>query len=113
MSVQILQGECELAKDNHKVDEMTFGGLTSAPAGYEKINLTYSINVSGVLEVTAKDARLGHSQQLIITSDKMNLPEEEVSRLAAQGEFERTRSAQRIQMAQAERQAQSEYSTPN
>ena len=95
MSVKVLQGEGYLVSDNHQVDAMTFRGLRQGPKGQEKINLTYKIDASGVLEVIAKDARDGHSQNLIITSDKMNLPADEIARLAAQGEFERERAERR------------------
>ena len=46
--VQVLQGEKELAAQNHKVDETTIGNITPAPKGQEKIDVTFKIDANGL-----------------------------------------------------------------
>ena len=59
------------------------------------MDVTFKIDTNGILVVTAKDVHLGHSKSLTITSDKLNLPKQEIARLVERGEFERDREARR------------------
>ena len=48
--VQILQGEKQLASENHKIDETTIGNITPAPRGQEKIDVTFKIDANGLFQ---------------------------------------------------------------
>ena len=91
----VLQGECELAKDNHLVAKFKINDITPGPAGQEKVDVTFRIDANGLLHVFVKDVRTGNSESLTITQDMLNLPREEIGRLVEQGEFERDRAARR------------------
>ena len=96
--VQVLQGEHELAERNHKIDETTIGNITPAPKGQEKIDVTFKIDSNGLFQAVIKDVRTGNCENLTITKDKMNLPPDEIQRLAEQAEFDRDRAARRATM---------------
>ena len=98
IAVKILQGEAELAKDNHRVGNFDISNIRASPHGEEKVDVTFNIDANGILQVTAKDVRTGNSESLTITSDKMNLPKEEIARLVEQGEFDRERAERRKKM---------------
>ena len=95
IGISVLQGECEQAKDNHMVAKFSISDITPAPAGQEKVDVTFRIDANGLLHVVCKDVRTGNSESLTITQDKLNLPREEIGRLVEQGEFERERAARR------------------
>ena len=81
IGIFIVQGESRLAKDDHKVGHFDIKNIKKGPAGQEKIDVTFNIDANGILQVTARDVRTGNAESLIIKSDKMNLPKEEISRL--------------------------------
>ena len=95
ISIHVLQGEAELAKDNHQLAKFDINGITPGPAGEEKVDVTFKIDANGILQVTVKDRKTGNSESLTIEAEKLNLPKEEVAQLIAQGEFEREREARR------------------
>ena len=76
--VQVLQGEHELAENNHKIDETTIGNITPGPAGSEKIDVTFKIDSNGLFQAVIRDVRTGNCENLTITKDKMNLPSDEI-----------------------------------
>ena len=51
--ITVLQGEAELAKDNHLVAVFTISGIKSAPRGREKIDVTFKVDKNGILSITA------------------------------------------------------------
>ena len=56
--------------------------------------MTFKIDANGLLKVTAKDVRKGHSKSITITSDDRNLSKDRIARLILQGELEREQAAQ-------------------
>ena len=56
-----------MAADNHLVANFKLEGITPAPAGKESMDVTFSIDANGLLNVTAKDVRKGHSKSIVIT----------------------------------------------
>ena len=67
--------------------------LKKSPAGVEKVDITYRMDVNGLLQVCVKDVRSGNSESLTITRESLNLPREEIERLIEEGEFIRQRAA--------------------
>ena len=103
--VQVLQGEAERCADNHKIDETSIGNITPGPKGTEKIDVTFKIDANGLFQADIRDVRTGNSESLSITADRMNLPQEEIRRLAEIAEFDRGQAARRRNIQEQEAMA--------
>jgi len=86
VEIHVLQGERELAKDNKSLGTFRLDGIASAPRGVPQIEVTFDIDASGILSVTAKD-KATNKQQSITISGASTLPKEDVERMV-----ERSRS---------------------
>ena len=64
VEINILQGEREFAKDNKSLGEFRLNGIPLAPRGVPKIEVTFDIDVNGILLVNAKDSNTGVEQSL-------------------------------------------------
>ncbi len=80
VDIHILQGERPLAKDNKTLGNFRLDGIPPAPRGVPQIEVTFDIDASGILHVTAKDKATGKEQSVKITAST-NLSKEEVERL--------------------------------
>ena len=96
--VMVLQGEEALVSKNHKIDEKTISDISPGPKGTEKIDVTFKIDANGLFQAEIRDVRTGNSENLTITADKMNLPQDEINRLAEIAEFDRSRANRRRNM---------------
>jgi molecular chaperone DnaK len=100
VTVHVFQGERPMAPDNTSLGEFTLGGLPPAPRGVPKIDVTFDIDASGILDVSAKDTATGKSQSIRITGST-RLPQEEKQRMVA--EAERYAEADRKRREEADR----------
>jgi len=62
--LHIVQGERELAKDCRSLARFKLRGMSPAPAGFHRIEVLFRIDANGILNVRAKDLRLGHQQEI-------------------------------------------------
>jgi molecular chaperone DnaK len=67
VTIHVFQGERPLSADNVSLGEFNLDGLPPAPRGVPKIEVTFDIDSSGILNVTAKDTATGKSQSIRIT----------------------------------------------
>ncbi|UOQ83601.1 Hsp70 family protein [Gracilibacillus salinarum] len=74
--IQIFQGEHELARDNHFLNEFVLKGLPASPAGAEAVEVTFRYNLNGILEVTAASVSTGESMTVTL-QDAMDRSSEE------------------------------------
>jgi molecular chaperone DnaK len=78
VTVQVLQGERPFAKDNASLGEFNLMGIPPAPRGVPQIEVTFDIDASGILHVSARDKGTGREQKITITAstklsdDKIN-----------------------------------------
>ena len=68
VEINVLQGERPMAIDNKSLGKFTLDGIPPAPRGVPQIEVTFDINVNGILEVTAKDKATGRQQNITITA---------------------------------------------
>ncbi len=68
VTVHVVQGERPMAADNTSLGQFNLDGLAPAPRGIPKIDVTFDIDASGILNVTAKDIVTGKSQSITITA---------------------------------------------
>jgi molecular chaperone DnaK len=65
VTVHVFQGERPMAPDNTSLGQFNLNGLPPAPRGVPKIEVTFDIDVDGILNVTAKDMASARSQSMV------------------------------------------------
>jgi molecular chaperone DnaK len=85
VTVHVFQGERPMVPDNTSLGEFTLNGIPPAPRGVPKIEITFDIDASGILNVTAKDQATGKERSLRITGST-RLPEQEKRRMVEEAE---------------------------
>merc|ERR1712194_62402 len=85
VEIHVLQGERELAKDNKSLGTFRLDGIASAPRGVPQIEVTFDIDVNGILSVKAKDKGTSKEQSITI-SGASTLPKDEVERMVQDAE---------------------------
>lgn len=84
--IQVFEGERAMTKDNHLLGKFELSGIPPAPRGVPQIEVTFEIDVNGILNVAAEDKGTGNKQQITITNDKGRLSEEEIKRMIKEAE---------------------------
>ena len=85
VEIKVYQGEREFVQDNKCLGIFTLNGISQAPRGVPEIELTFDIDVNGILFVTALDKGTGQQQSISI-SGTSNLNKEEVEDLVKEAE---------------------------
>nr|YP_009736260.1 DnaK chaperone protein [Scytosiphon promiscuus]QDM58347.1 DnaK chaperone protein [Scytosiphon promiscuus]QDM58490.1 DnaK chaperone protein [Scytosiphon promiscuus] len=85
VDIEVLQGERKLAKDNKSLGNFKLEGIPAAPRGVPQIEVTFDINASGILSVTAKDKGTGKTQRISI-QNASSLEKDEVERMIKDAE---------------------------
>ena len=74
LKIKILQGERETSENNISLGEFVLSGLDPKPAGIPRIIVRFSIDVDGILVITAIDESTGMKENLVIkTDDNINI----------------------------------------
>jgi molecular chaperone DnaK len=85
VTVQVLQGEREMASDNKILGRFELTGIAPAPRGTPQIEVAFDIDANGIVEVSAKDQATGKQQSIKITHSS-GLSQEEIDRLVKDAE---------------------------
>ncbi|MEM5812583.1 MAG: molecular chaperone DnaK, partial [Candidatus Aenigmatarchaeota archaeon] len=80
VTIHVLQGERPMAADNISLGQFNLVGIPPAPRGVPQIEVTFDIDASGILNVSAKDLATGKEQKLTITAST-KLSDKEVERM--------------------------------
>ncbi|SFJ09369.1 molecular chaperone DnaK [Thermoflavimicrobium dichotomicum] len=86
VDIHVLQGERPMAKDNKTLGRFQLRDIPPAPRGVPQIEVTFKIDVNGIVSVTAKDKATGKSQNITIQSSS-GLSEEEIQRMIREAEL--------------------------
>jgi len=86
VSIQVFEGERSMTKDNHLLGNFELSGIPPAPRGTPQIEVTFEIDVNGILTVTAEDKNTKNKQAVTITAEKGRLSEEEIQRMLKEAE---------------------------
>lgn len=70
VEIHVLQGERPMARDNKTIGKFKLTGIKRAPAGVPQIEVTFDIDVNGILTVSAKDLDTGKAQSITITANE-------------------------------------------
>ena len=79
VDIKVLQGERQFARDNSLLGNFKLKGIKRALAGIPQIEVTFDLDVNGIVNVSAKDLGTGKEQSITITSGS-NLSEEEINK---------------------------------
>lgn len=85
VGITVLQGEREFAKDNKKLGDFDLTGIPMAPRGHPQIEVTFDIDASGILNVSARDKSTGKQQSVVIRSSG-GLSDADVERMVQEAE---------------------------
>ncbi|MDR1546223.1 MAG: molecular chaperone DnaK [Deltaproteobacteria bacterium] len=85
VSIHVLQGEREMVSGNKTLGRFELVGIPPAPRGVPQIEVTFDIDVNGIVHVSAKDLGTGKEQSIQITSSS-GLTEEEIQQLIKDAE---------------------------
>lgn len=85
VSIQVYQGEREMAAYNKKLGTFDLTGLPPAPRGVPQIEVTFDIDANGIVHVSAKDLGTGKEQRMTITGGSA-LSKEEIDRMMKDAE---------------------------
>lgn len=80
VTVHVLQGERQMAKDNKSLGQFELTGIPPAPRGIPQIEVSFDIDADGIMHVQAKDQGTGKEQSITIKSPS-GLSDDEVERL--------------------------------
>ena len=79
VDVHVLQGERPMASQNKELGRFQLTGIRRAPRGVPQIEVTFSIDANGIVNVSAKDLDTGKAQQITITATS-NMSQAEIAR---------------------------------
>jgi molecular chaperone DnaK len=100
VTIHVLQGERPMAADNISLGMFHLTGIPPAPRGVPQIEVTFDIDVNGILHVTAKDLATGKEVKTTITS-AMRLSKEEKERLIKEAEKYAEEDRKKKELAEA------------
>lgn len=98
VEILVLQGERSMAADNVKLGQFVLDGIPPAPRGIPQIEVTFNIDVNGILNVSAKDKGTGKAQKITIQSS--NLSKEDIERMKNDAEANADEDAKKREAAE-------------
>ncbi|WP_394954911.1 molecular chaperone DnaK [uncultured Helicobacter sp.] len=106
VSINVLQGERELARDNKSLGRFDLTGIPAAPRGVPQIEVTFDIDANGILTVSAKDKTTGKSQEIKI-SGSSGLSDSEIEKMVKDAELHKEEDAKKKELIELRNQADS------
>jgi molecular chaperone DnaK len=100
VEIHIVQGERPMADDNKSLGKFALDNIPPAPRGVPQIEVTFDIDVDGILKVSAVDMATNYSQHITIRASS-GLAEEEVNEMRAEAEKFSKEDRRRRQLAEA------------
>lgn len=94
VSIQVLQGEREMAQDNKTIGRFELTDIPPAPRGMPQIDVTFDLDANGILSVSAKDLGTGKEQSIRITASS-GLTKEEIDKMTKEAELHADEDKQR------------------
>mmetsp|Transcript_10845 Transcript_10845/g.19313 ORF Transcript_10845/g.19313 Transcript_10845/m.19313 type:complete len:702 (-) Transcript_10845:388-2493(-) len=102
VDVKVYEGERSITDGNHLLGEFMISGIQRAKKGEPKIDVTFEINVSGLLTVTAQDQVTGAKANVVIENDAGRHNPEDVERMIAEAERLREEDDKRVKEVEDE-----------
>eukprot|EP00558_Chaetoceros_sp_UNC1202_P009785 CAMPEP_0197233186 /NCGR_PEP_ID=MMETSP1429-20130617/1325_1 /TAXON_ID=49237 /ORGANISM="Chaetoceros sp., Strain UNC1202" /LENGTH=657 /DNA_ID=CAMNT_0042691399 /DNA_START=107 /DNA_END=2080 /DNA_ORIENTATION=+ len=84
--IQAFEGERTMTKDNHLLGKFDLTGIPPAPRGAPQIEVTFEIDVNGILQVSAEDKGTGKAEKITINAERGRLSREEIDKMVREAE---------------------------
>ena len=81
VTIQVYEGERSMTRDNHLLGKFDLTGIPLASRGVPQIEVTFEIDVNGILKVSAEDKGSGTKNSIVITNDQNRLKPEDIDRM--------------------------------
>jgi molecular chaperone DnaK len=105
VEIHVLQGERAMARDNKSLGKFLLQGIPPAPRGVPKIEVTFEIDVNGILKVSAQDRGTGREQTISI-SNTGGLTPLDIDRMKREAESNAQEDWRRLQLVELNNQSQ-------
>merc|ERR1712165_8696 len=86
VTIQVFEGERTMTKDNHLLGKFDLTGIPAAPRGVPQIEVTFEIDVNGILRVAAEDKGTNSKESITIKNDQNRLSPEDIDRMVNEAE---------------------------
>jgi heat shock protein 5 len=86
VTIQVFEGERPMTKDNHILGKFDLQNIPPAPRGVPQVEVTFEIDVNGVLRVGAEDKGAGSKESITISNDQNRLTPEDIERMVNDAE---------------------------
>lgn len=106
VEVHVLQGERPIAQDNKTLARFILDGIPPSPRGVPQVEVTFDIDVNGILNVSAKDKASGKTQSVKIEAST-NLSKDEIEKLKREAAEHAAEDAQKKDLIETKNQAES------
>lgn len=104
VTIHVLQGEREFAKDNKSLGQFNLEGIPPAPRGVPQIEVVFDIDANGILTVSASDKATGKAQEIKITGSS-GLDEAEIEKMVKDAELHKEEDKKRKEAVETRNQA--------
>ena len=104
VNVHVLQGEREMASDNKTLARFELVGIPPAPRGVPQIEVAFDIDANGIVHVSAKDLGTGKQQSIRIVASS-GLTEQEIQRMIAEAESNKSADKKKKELADVKNNA--------
>jgi molecular chaperone DnaK len=106
VEVHVTQGERPMSADNKSLGRFILDGIPPAPRGVPQVEVTFDIDASGILKVTAKDKATSKSQNITITG-AVGLSDDEIERMQKEAEAHKEEDRKKAEEIEAKNKADS------
>ncbi|MCA3595956.1 MAG: molecular chaperone DnaK [Methylobacterium sp.] len=106
VTIQVYQGEREMAADNKLLGRFNLEGLPAAPRGIPQIEVTFDIDANGIVNVSAKDKATGKEQAIRIQASG-GLSDADIEKMVKEAEANAEEDKKRRELVEAKNQAES------
>ncbi|MEK7061475.1 MAG: molecular chaperone DnaK [Patescibacteria group bacterium] len=104
VEIHVTQGERPMSADNKSLGRFVLDGIPPAPRGVPQVEVTFDIDASGILKVSAKDRATGKTQNIMITG-AIGLSEDEVKRMQEEAEKHKEEDQKKAEIITAKNMA--------
>ena len=105
VDIHVLQGERSMARDNKTLGLFKLDGIDRAPRGVPQIEVTFNIDVNGIVNVKAKDLK-NNKEQSITIQNSTGLKQEEIDRMVREAEANRAEDERRKKEVETKNKAE-------
>lgn len=86
VTISVYEGERTMTKDNHVLGKFDLTGIPAAPRGQPQIEVTFEIDVNGILRVSAEEKGSNNKESITIKNDDNRLSPEDIERMIQEAE---------------------------